>query len=80
MIFKNLSNRVIENSYVSHLVWCVQHFFTLVPKLSFPPRIKYGAGLVKPGMTIKVKGLLTQYTRNGLKIGPPLFYGARLEG
>jgi hypothetical protein len=26
------------------------------------PRIKYGAGLVKPGMTIKVKGLLTQYT------------------
>ena len=27
------------------------------------PRIKYGAGLVKPGMTIKVKGLLTQYTR-----------------
>jgi len=25
------------------------------------PRIKYGAGLVKPGMTIKVKGLLTQY-------------------
>jgi hypothetical protein len=27
------------------------------------PRIKYGAGLVKPGMTIKVKGLLTQYTK-----------------
>ncbi len=27
------------------------------------PRIKYGAGLVKLGMTIKVKGLLTQYTR-----------------
>ena len=27
------------------------------------PRIKYGAGLVKPGMTIKVKGLLTQYIR-----------------
>jgi hypothetical protein len=23
------------------------------------PRIKYGAGLVKPGMTNKVKGLLT---------------------
>jgi hypothetical protein len=25
------------------------------------PRIKYGAGSVKPGMTIKVKELLTQY-------------------
>jgi len=27
------------------------------------PRIEYGAGSVKPGMTIKVKGLLTQYNR-----------------
>jgi hypothetical protein len=27
------------------------------------PRVKHGAGLVKPGMTIKVKGLLTQCTR-----------------
>ncbi len=25
------------------------------------PRIKYGAGSVKPGMTIKVKGVLTQF-------------------
>jgi hypothetical protein len=30
------------------------------------PRIEYGAGLVKPGTTIKVKELLTQY------IGKPL--------
>ena len=30
------------------------------------PRIKYGAGLVKPGMTIKVKGLLTQYTNESI--------------
>jgi hypothetical protein len=29
------------------------------------PRIKYGAGLVKPGMTIKAKGLLTHYTNDG---------------
>ena len=27
------------------------------------PRIKYGAGLVKPGMTIKLKGFLTQFLR-----------------
>jgi hypothetical protein len=27
------------------------------------PRIKYGAGLVKPGMTNKGKGLLTHDTR-----------------
>jgi hypothetical protein len=27
------------------------------------PRIKYGASLVKPGMTIEVKGLLRQYSR-----------------
>jgi len=26
------------------------------------PRVKHGASLVKPGMTFKVKGLLTQYT------------------
>jgi hypothetical protein len=26
------------------------------------PRIEYGAGLVKPGMTIKIKGLFTKYT------------------
>jgi hypothetical protein len=26
------------------------------------PRVKHGAGLVKPGMTIKVKELLTQYS------------------
>ena len=26
------------------------------------PRFKHGAGSVKPGMTIKVKGLLTQHT------------------
>jgi NodT family efflux transporter outer membrane factor (OMF) lipoprotein len=26
------------------------------------PRVKHGAGLVKPGMTFKVKGLLMQYT------------------
>jgi hypothetical protein len=28
------------------------------------PRIKYGAGLAKPGMTIKVNGPLTQYSTN----------------
>jgi len=27
------------------------------------PRVKYGAGFVKPGMTSKVKGLLARYTR-----------------
>jgi len=29
------------------------------------PRVKHGTGLVKPGMTNKVKGLLTHYTRYG---------------
>jgi hypothetical protein len=28
------------------------------------PRVKHGAGLVEPGMTIKGKELLTQYTND----------------
>ncbi len=28
------------------------------------PRVEHGAGLVKPGMTIKLKGLLTHYTND----------------
>jgi hypothetical protein len=31
------------------------------------PRIKYGAGLVKPGMTNKEKDFMTHYTRNLVK-------------
>ncbi len=57
---------------------CVQRFFTyiVVSKTVIPakagiqkdkktgfPRIKYGAGSVKPGMTIKVKGLMTHNTK-----------------
>jgi len=40
------------------------------------PRIKYGAGLVKPGMTIKVMGLPTHHTNTNVLIyvtpHPPL--------
>jgi len=39
------------------------------------PRIEYGAGSVKPGMTIKVKGFLTQYTSHA-----ELCFGISIEG
>jgi hypothetical protein len=35
----------------------------LIPRASFPPHIKYGAGSVKPGMTNKGKRFLTHYIR-----------------
>jgi len=36
---------------------------SLIPRPSFPPHIKYGAGSVKPGMTNKGKRFLTHYIR-----------------